>query len=78
MKTIEQLLSLSKNPYYQFTPDEKAVLNDFLAKKREKASKSSQSQNSKSYEDSTHARVRNIVPKVIPDVQDAPEPTDAR
>lgn len=79
MKTIEQLLQLSKNPYYKFTNDEKAVLDDFLFQKRQKALKNSQEKNSTNSESDTPVlRVRNIVPKVIDDVEEAPEPTDAR
>ena len=66
MKTVEQLLELTKNPYYKFTNDEKAVLDDFLAKKREKGLKSNQNKNSKSLDESTPVRVRNIVEKTIP------------
>lgn len=77
MKTIEQLLKLSKNPYYRFTEAEKQVLDDFLSKKREKNLKNSQKDNSKSSEESSPVRVRNIVPKTIDRVEDAPEPTDA-
>lgn len=73
MKTIEQLLELSKNPYYKFQNDEKAVLDDFLSKKQEKASKNNQKKNSKNSEENTPVRVRNIVEKTIPDVKDAPE-----
>lgn len=65
MKSIEQLLQLSKNPYYKFTNDEKAVLDDFLSKKSEKDSKNSQNQNSNILEPSTRVRVRNIVDKTI-------------
>ena len=75
MKSIEQLLELSKNPYYKFTNDEKVVLDDFLLKKQEKALKSKQKKNSKSSEKNTPVRVRNIVEKTIPDVKDAPERT---
>lgn len=78
MKTIEQLLELSKNPYYKFTQDEQMVLDDFLSKKRAKDSETKQNPNSKPSDKSTDVRVRNIVPKVIPGVPDAPEPTDAR
>lgn len=78
MKTVEQLLELSKNPYYKFTQDEQAVLDDFLSKKRAKDLQNKQNPNSKTSDKSTDVRVRNIVPKVIDDVQDAPEPTDAR
>ena len=34
MKTIEQLLELKDNPYYDFTPEEKAVLDTFLYKRQ--------------------------------------------
>ena len=63
MKTIEQLLFLSKNPYYKLTEDEKQVLEDFLSKKQESESKSSQKKNSKQLEKPTNVRVRNIVEK---------------
>lgn len=33
MKSIEQIIELSSNPYYQFSPEEQKRLNDFLAKK---------------------------------------------
>lgn len=77
MKTIEQLLELSKNPYYTFLPDEQAVLDDFLAKKRAKRSKNLRNKNLVPSENNIPVTVRNIVPKVIPRVEDAPEPTDA-
>lgn len=65
MKTIEQLLFLSKNPYYKFTDEERAVLDDFLLKNQESDSKSSQKKNSKSSTRNTNVRVRNIVDKTI-------------
>lgn len=65
MKTIEQLLFLSKNPYYKFTNDEKAVLEDFLLKKQEEDSKTSQKKNSKQSTKNTNVRVRNVVDKTI-------------
>lgn len=77
MKTIEQLLTLSKNKYYKFTNDEKAVLDDFLSKRPDDGSKSSQKKNSKKSSGKTNVRVRNIVPKTVPSVEDAPEPSDA-
>lgn len=63
MKTIQQLLDLSKNPYYQFTDDERAVLDDFLEKKRASDSKKSQQKSSKESSKKTPVRVRNIVKK---------------
>lgn len=77
MKTIEQLLELTKNPYYKFTQDEQAVIDDFLSKKRAKDSQNKQNPNSNPLDKSTDVRVRNIIPKVIPGVPNAPEPTDA-
>lgn len=75
MKTIEQLLALSKNPYYSFTKEERQVLNDFLAKKQEKAGKSSQKHSGKNLENDTNVRVRNLVPKTVDQPQEAPEET---
>lgn len=69
MKTIEQLLELSKNPYYKFTNDEKAVLDDFLSQKKERDSKNSQKKNSPTSDKNTPVRVRNIVERTIPDVE---------
>lgn len=63
MKTVEQLLQLSKNKYYKFTVAEQAVLDDFLLKKQEKDSKSSQSKNSKKSSANTRVHVKNIVDK---------------
>lgn len=65
MKTIEQLLFLSKNPYYKFTNDEQAVLDDFLSKKRDEGSKNSPKPNSKKSTRNSNVRVRNIVDKTI-------------
>lgn len=66
MKTIAQLLELSKNPYYKFTNDEKAVLDDFLSKKKEKDSETSLKANLKTSDPNTPVRVRNVVEKTIP------------
>lgn len=64
MKTIQQLLMLSKNKFYKFTSQEKEVLDDFLSQKQVGDSKSSQKTSSKKSSDKTHVTVRNIVPKV--------------
>lgn len=64
MKTIEQLLELSKNPFYKFTADEQAVLDDFLLKKRATELKRSQKPRSKKSSTKTRVTVRNIVKKV--------------
>lgn len=71
MKSIEQLLELSKNPYYKMTEAEKAVLNDFLAKRQAERGTNSQSKNEKNSEKNTPVRVRNIVPKFIPEVEES-------
>lgn len=78
MKTIEQLLQLSKNPYYRFTNDEKAILDDFLEKRREEVSTSSTKKKESNSGSSTPVRVRNIVTKTIPQPEDAPEPSERR
>ena len=64
MKTIEQLLELSKNPYYQFTADERKVLDDFLSKRQATDSQTSQTQPSDKSSKTTPVTVRNIVEKV--------------
>ncbi len=71
MKTIEQLLALSNNPYYKFTNDEKAVLDDFLSKKREEHTTSSVKRKEETSENDTPVRVRNIVEKTIPDAKES-------
>jgi len=69
MKTIEQLLELSKNPYYTFTNEERAVLDDFLSTQKGKDWLSSRQKKSSSSDKNTPVRVRNIVEKTIPDVE---------
>lgn len=64
MKTIQQLLELSKNPYYKFTPDERMVLDDFLLQSQDTDSKKSQEKSSKKSSKRTHVTVRNVVKKV--------------
>jgi ERCC4-type nuclease len=71
MKTIEQLLQLSKNPYYVFQPDEQRLLDDFLSKKQASTSKKSRKKSSKESSEKTNVRVRNIVEKVIPSVPES-------
>lgn len=71
MKTVQQLLELTKNPYYKMTNDEKAVLDDFLAKKRDAHTTSSQKKKEQTSEKDTPVRVRNIVEKTIPSVEEA-------
>lgn len=63
MKTIDQLLQLSRNPFYKFTRDEQAVLDDFLSKKQESESKTSQKKSSTGSSKKTRAIVRNVVKK---------------
>lgn len=64
MKTIQQLLELSKNPYYILSADEQEVLNDFLFKKQDTISKVSPKKSSKKSSKKTRVIVRNIVKKV--------------
>jgi len=64
MKTIQQLLELSKNPYYRFMPDEQRMLDAFLAKKRGKHSPQSPDTSSNESSEKTRVTVRNIVTKV--------------
>lgn len=87
MKTMEQLLFLSKNPHYKFNPEEEQRLNDFLFKKQEKASKRLAKKSSKKSEKDTPAtvadeetarksssdtvKVRNVVEKIIPSVEES-------
>lgn len=66
MKTIQQLLELAKNPYYQFLPDEKEVLDNFLLSQQAEDSQSSQKQNSTESSKKTRVTVRNVVKKTIP------------
>lgn len=64
MKTIEQLLELSKNPYYKFMPDEQRRLDAFLSKKQAIRSVPSQEESSNELGPNTRVTVRNIVQKV--------------
>ena len=57
MKTIAQIIELSSNPYYQFSPEEQKRLNDFLAKKSD--TQAPAKKNGKSSEKSTPATVHN-------------------
>lgn len=73
MKTIEQLLDLSKNPFYKFTNDEKAVLDDFLSQQKADPSTSSTKKKENSSDKSTPVRVRNVVEKTVPEVEESGE-----
>lgn len=63
MKTIDQLLKLSQNPFYKLLPEEQEVLDNFLLKKQEKGSENSQKENSEKLSESTPVTVRNVVEK---------------
>ena len=63
MKTIEQLLFLSKNPYYKLRPEEQQVLDDFLLKRQDEESQTSQKKSSKKLSANTNVRVKNVVQK---------------
>lgn len=64
MKTIQQLLELSKNPYYKLTAEEQEVLNDFLFQKQVIQSKPSVKKPLKKSSKKTRVIVRNVVKKV--------------
>lgn len=71
MKTIEQLLHLTKNPYYKLSEEEQVMLDDFLNKRSAKTSTSSAKKRSKKSGKNTPVRVRNIVKKTIPKAEEA-------
>lgn len=74
MKTIQQLLELSKNPYYKFTSEEQAVLDDFLLSRQAEDSQNSQKEKSSESSKKTRVTVRNIVKKADtypPEVQES-------
>lgn len=62
MKTIQQLLHLSKNPFYKLSQDERQVLDDFLSQKQDTGSKKSRKKRSKKSAGKPVV-VRNIVEK---------------
>lgn len=64
MKTIQQLLELSKNPHYKFMPDEQRVLDAFLARQQAKRLRQSQEENSNESSQKTPVTVRNVVEPV--------------
>jgi cyclophilin family peptidyl-prolyl cis-trans isomerase len=64
MKTVQQLLELTKNPFYKFTSQERAVLDDFLLKSRDTTTKKSRKKPSTASSKQTRATVRNIVKPV--------------
>lgn len=63
MKEIEQLLELSKNPYYKFTREEEVALDSFLSKRRDLDSKKFLKKNSDGSSKNTRVTVRNVVKK---------------
>jgi len=71
MKTIEQILELTKNPYYKFTPEEEVVLNDFLLRQQATDSTTSQKTDSGKLSQRTRVTVRNVVKKTIPEVEES-------
>lgn len=82
MKTIEQILELTKNPYYSLTNEEQAVYEAFLSKKSGRTTP--QTGNSKDSDSSTPAIVKNIVrpehgeiPTVDQSADDRSEETEA-
>ena len=75
MKTIQQLLELSKNPFYKFTLDEQEVLDDFLYKQQDTTSQKSPAKNLKKLSKKTRVTVRNVVSKVDTYAPEASETT---
>lgn len=63
MKDIEQLIQLQKNPYYEFSLEEKKRLKDFLAKNSD--TQTPQKKNGKDSEKNIPATVlnKNVVAK---------------
>lgn len=57
MKSIAQLLQLSKNKFYKLTPEEQLVLDNFLSEQR--AQKALQEKKSKDSSPKTRAIVKN-------------------
>lgn len=70
MKTIDQLLKLSQNPYYKMSEDEKEVLEHFLSK--EKAKHKSQEKGSES-SPKKRVTVRNVVKKAPTGLEESGE-----
>jgi hypothetical protein len=71
MKSIEQLLFLHKNPYYKFTAEEQAVIDDFLLKQQDDEPANSQKKSSKQSTKQTNVRVRNVIEKTIPQPEES-------
>lgn len=63
MKTIEQLLKLSNNPYFKMSDEEKEVLEDFLSKQKGEEGQTSQQKNTSESSKKTRVTVRNVVQK---------------
>lgn len=63
MKTIEQLLELTKNPHYTLRREEQEVLDAFLSQKQESDSDTPQEKTSNESSKKTRAIVRNVVKK---------------
>lgn len=61
MKTIQQLLELTKNPFYKFTKDEQEVLDAFLLEKQGTPLRRLHKTPSIKSLDKTRVTVRNIV-----------------
>jgi hypothetical protein len=68
MKSIEQLLELSANQYYTFSPEEKKELDAFLAKQSEQQSQAKK--NGKDSEKNIPATVlnKNVVRKNVGEI----------
>jgi len=71
MKTIEQILELTKNPYYKLSPEEEVILNDFLLAQQATELATSQETDSGKSSQKTRVTVRNIVKKTIPRAEES-------
>jgi hypothetical protein len=61
MKTIEQLLELSKNPYYVFTKEERKELDAFLSQNSGQAKSQKTSSNSSEQNTPATVHTKNVV-----------------
>lgn len=71
MKTIQQLLMLSKNPFYKLTATEQEVLDNFLLSEQE--DQASADKKSKKSSKKSNVTVRNIITKVDTYLPASPE-----
>lgn len=61
MKTIEQLLQLTKNPYYVLSKEEQALLDDFLSKQSGRGKQVNPSSKNLEYNTPAIVHAKNVV-----------------